>query len=362
MKTFHELNESFPSLLDENGDRKPFERFLNDVRKVDETYNSNYLRSEYNFIHASAAMAARWEQYQEDGDRYYLQYRTAGDDRVRPEHAALEGVTLPMDDSFWEEYFPPNSWGCRCSAVQVRKSKYPKTDHDEAMRLGELATGQDTRGMFHFNPGKQQKAVPDYNPYTIRQCRTCPTARGEGKENLAAFIPQSDLCQACQLVRSCWKKKQDGEPETFETCLTDRGKVRVSSKHGRNEKRENVRIATYLANKHGYEIDLIANPPNELSADSFNKTLGIKQEYKVNATPTKSSIDNLIRKGAKQARDLVLFVDSYISLDDLSSALHDRVNRTNINTVMVVIKGKDRTYSFVEITSKGFKIRQADLE
>lgn len=203
MKTFHELNESFPSLLDENGDRKPFERFLNDVRKVDETYNSNYLRAEYNFIHASAAMAAKWEQYQEDGDRYYLQYRTAGDDRVRPEHAALEGVTLPMDDPFWEEYYPPNGWNCRCTVVQVRKSKYPKTDHDEAMRLGELATGQDTRGMFHFNPGKQQKAIPDYNPYTISQCRTCDVARGDGgKEQLAAFIPQSDLCQACNILRA----------------------------------------------------------------------------------------------------------------------------------------------------------------
>ena len=207
MKTFHELNESFPSLLDENGDRKPFERFLNDVRAVDETYNGNYLRAEYNFIHASASMAAKWEQYQEDGDRYYLQYRTAGDDRVRPEHAALEGVTLPMDDPFWEEYYPPNGWNCRCTVVQVRKSKYPKTDHDEAMRLGELATGQDTRGMFHFNPGKQQKAVPDYNPYTIRQCRQCPTAKGDGKENLAAFIPQNDLCQACQTVRSIHDKK-----------------------------------------------------------------------------------------------------------------------------------------------------------
>ena len=64
MKTFHELNESFPSLLDENGQRKPFERFLNDVRSIDETYNSNYLRSEYNFVHASAAMAAKWEQFQ----------------------------------------------------------------------------------------------------------------------------------------------------------------------------------------------------------------------------------------------------------------------------------------------------------
>ena len=29
LKTFHELNEAFPSLLDENGNRKTFERFLN---------------------------------------------------------------------------------------------------------------------------------------------------------------------------------------------------------------------------------------------------------------------------------------------------------------------------------------------
>lgn len=203
MKTFHELGEAFPSLIDEEGHRKPFERFLNDVRKVDETYNGNYLRSEYNFVHASAAMAAKWEQFQEDGDRYYLQYRTAGDDRVRAEHAALEGVTLPIDDPFWEEYYPPNGWNCRCSVVQVRKSKQPATDHAEAMRLGELATGKDTRQMFHFNAGKQQKAVPDYNPYTIRQCRTCPVAKGDGKTTLAAFIPQSNLCEACQLVRQC---------------------------------------------------------------------------------------------------------------------------------------------------------------
>ena len=35
MKTFHELNEAFPSLLDSNGNRKTFEAFLNDVRKID---------------------------------------------------------------------------------------------------------------------------------------------------------------------------------------------------------------------------------------------------------------------------------------------------------------------------------------
>ena len=44
LKTFHELNEAFPSLLDESGNRKPFERFLNDVQQIDERYNRHYLR------------------------------------------------------------------------------------------------------------------------------------------------------------------------------------------------------------------------------------------------------------------------------------------------------------------------------
>ena len=102
MKAFHELNEAFPSLLDENGNRKTFERFLNDVQTIDKTYNANYLRAEYNFVAGSAEMAARWESFMQDGDRYYLQYRTQRDDKVRPEHAALDRVTLPPSDSFWE--------------------------------------------------------------------------------------------------------------------------------------------------------------------------------------------------------------------------------------------------------------------
>ena len=50
LKTFHELNEAFPSLLDENGNRKSFEQFYNDVQKIDKTYNQNYLHAEYNFV------------------------------------------------------------------------------------------------------------------------------------------------------------------------------------------------------------------------------------------------------------------------------------------------------------------------
>lgn len=205
MKTFHELNEAFPSLLDSNGNRKTFEAFLNDVRKIDDTYNSNYLRAEYNFVQSSAEMAAKWEKFSEDGDRYNLQYRTANDGKVRPEHAALNGVTLPPSDPFWEEYYPPNGWNCRCTVVQVRKSKYPATPHDEAMALGEEALQRDTKGIFHFNPGKENKTVPDYNPYTIRRCRDCDIAKGKIK--LAKFIPENELCAACKYLRTCLEHK-----------------------------------------------------------------------------------------------------------------------------------------------------------
>lgn len=202
IKTFHELNEAFPSLLDENGERKPFERFLNDVQQIDSTYNRAYLNAEYNHAQAAAEMASRWEDFEEDGDDYYLQYRTAGDDKVRPEHAALHGVTLPMSDPFWDEYYPPNGWNCRCTVVQVLKDKYPATDRAEALRRGQEALAKDTKGIFHFNPGKQEKAFPDYNAYTIGQCNDCTR-----KLELAASIAPNQLCQACLIIRAMAKKE-----------------------------------------------------------------------------------------------------------------------------------------------------------
>ena len=202
LKTFHELNEAFPSLLDENGNKKTFEHFLNDVRKIDETYNANYLRAEYNFVQASAEMAAKWEGFMEDGDHYYLQYRTQHDDKVRPEHASLDRVTLPPSDSFWESYYPPNGWNCRCTVVQVLKRKYEPTPHDEAMSLGEDALQTDKKGIFRFNSGKEQKTVPDYNPYTIKRCRDCDIAKGKLDLDRKP-VADNELCAACRLVHKC---------------------------------------------------------------------------------------------------------------------------------------------------------------
>lgn len=264
-KTFHELNEAAALLIDSNGNRKPFEQFLNDVRKIDDTYNRNYLRAEYNFCHSSAQMAAKWDEFQADGDDYNLQYRTAADGRVRPEHAALHGVTLPPSDPFWKTYFPPNGWNCRCNVVQVLRDKYPTTPHDEAMQRGAEATGKDTRGIFRFNPGIERKTFPDYNPYTISRCRDCDIAKGNLK--LAKFIPEHEICQSCKILQKCVADKTKSQ-------------TAIERTHYLHEMRPLLKVKQPMETKDGVTIKVgFSKEGNEhLFSDTFKRSKILQKE------------------------------------------------------------------------------------
>lgn len=170
------------------------------MQKVNNTYNGSYLRTEYNFARQSSLMAARWKHFEKDGDRYNLQYRTAYDDRVRTSHRKLEGITLPPTSKFWNDYFPPNGWNCRCTVVQVRKDKYPESNEREAINLGSQATAGKHQEMFKFNPGKAMTTFPAYNAYTISKCKNC---KYNGTLKLAADIPDNELCGACKIFHQC---------------------------------------------------------------------------------------------------------------------------------------------------------------
>jgi SPP1 gp7 family putative phage head morphogenesis protein len=44
-------------------------------------------------------------------------YHTVGDDRVRPRHRSLEGMTLRYDNPFWSTHYPPWAFNCRCGVT-----------------------------------------------------------------------------------------------------------------------------------------------------------------------------------------------------------------------------------------------------
>lgn len=170
LKAHSQLLEASRLLLDDNGKIKPWETFAKDFEKINSDYNKTYLEAEYQYAIGASLMAGKWADL-DGSDKYNLQYRTAGDNRVRPEHDSLRDITLPKSDPFWNSFYPPNGWRCRCTAVEVLKGKYDESDSGKAIEKGEKATSQiDKEGknkleIFRFNAGKEKVIFPPAHPY-----------------------------------------------------------------------------------------------------------------------------------------------------------------------------------------------------
>lgn len=145
-KTYQELAEMNANLVDENGKIRTFQAFKDEVQKTHQLFNRTHLQAEFQTAKRSAQAARQWEEFQADKDLFpNLIYRTIGDDRVRDEHEPLDGIIKPIDDSFWDTYYPPNGFRCRCTAqpttkaVNNRSMQGAKVDKGFEMNVGKSA-------------------------------------------------------------------------------------------------------------------------------------------------------------------------------------------------------------------------------
>lgn len=158
-KNYQQTREIGAMLHTDNG-IKPFNEFKKEASKVFNTYNENYLKAEYNSAIAQARSASNWMEIEKDVETYgQLQYETAGDGRVRPEHAALDGMIRPVNDKFWDTNYPPNSWNCRCVALQVNGLN--NTD----LRGRQKEINDAVHPLFKFNSGKEKIIFSKTHPY-----------------------------------------------------------------------------------------------------------------------------------------------------------------------------------------------------
>ena len=155
----YQLLTQLNDLLVKDGQVRPYPEYKAEALKLHEDYNVSWLRTEYDTAVATAQMAAKWVTFQEDADKYFLKYTTVGDDRVRPAHAELDGITLPVDHVFWNTHYPPLGWKCRCSVTRVVRSGKQPTSAADLKSL----TGHPPE--FGHNAGKTGVIFPDSHAY-----------------------------------------------------------------------------------------------------------------------------------------------------------------------------------------------------
>jgi SPP1 gp7 family putative phage head morphogenesis protein len=150
--------------ITDKGVKSTWPEFKELAKKVFVEFNQQYLKTEWITAIGQAQMGKEWIEADQKKDVIpYLQYRTQRDGHVRDEHAALDGITLPVGHPFWNNYMPKNGWNCRCFTVSRERAKVTDLSTRD---LSALADEKKFPKVFQMNPGKDGLVFnPKHHPY-----------------------------------------------------------------------------------------------------------------------------------------------------------------------------------------------------
>lgn len=157
-KNYAQMKAMSEALIGEDGKLRSYTQFRQAALEVNNLFVNQWMQAEYNFAVASSQSASQWVRIQATKDILpLLRYKTAGDERVRPEHQDMEDITLPVEHPFWDLYYPPNGWNCRCDVIQL--------DSGAVTPDTKIVYPDKMPAIFRYNPGKTGVAFPPGSPY-----------------------------------------------------------------------------------------------------------------------------------------------------------------------------------------------------
>jgi len=92
--------------------------------------------------------------------RPYWEYDAVNDGKTRPSHRALDGAVYPADHPFWDTYYPPNGFRCRCGVRTLSKRQVEQRGLKVMEEMPERGVDKETGEMFRIHPDRGF----NYNP------------------------------------------------------------------------------------------------------------------------------------------------------------------------------------------------------
>lgn len=324
-KCNREIKEIHQLLAWEDGKAKTWEEFRRDAMRICEKYNQRWLQTEFNQAHAAAKAARKWQDYERNADLYpNLRYIAVQDERTRIPHAELHGYVIPIGHPFWDKYYPPNGWNCRCS---VQPTDDPVQMPPDVPIVPE---------MFQTNVGKTARIFDLSHPYYKDLSQ-------KEKDRYFAFVWQN-IRSAPDILKSWdeylalgteWKKDYfNGNNGGFLATHQDRRKAAGVSKNERMKYEKEEVMCRAFAHA-GYRVIHQAEQPGISSPDILID--GLKADLK--RVSSHNNVVKYARKAIeKQGAECVLF-----QIDSMTEQMRNELNalkRRNIR-VLYFITGEE---------------------
>jgi len=183
-KTFQEVKTIQSFIVNKEGFVRPFNEFKEDALQVYGQYNTAWLEAEFNTAIARSRSGRDWLEAKAGEEATpFLKYFTIGDDLVRKDHVELDGVIQPVNSKYWNKYYPPNGWNCRCKVQRLPASRV-----DQATEITE-ANSPELPVLFNNNPGKTRLIYNGKHPYFTQVPNNF---KGRAKNNFGLPIPENE--------------------------------------------------------------------------------------------------------------------------------------------------------------------------
>jgi SPP1 gp7 family putative phage head morphogenesis protein len=150
-------------------------------------YNTDWLKAEYNTAVGQAQQANQWKRIQDSKETFpTLRYSAVIDSKTSEICRPLDGVTLPVDDPFWNNYAPLNHFNCRCTFEKLDKYESPTITRKDKIDELNKELGESVKPEFRMNSGKDGYIFdPKSHPYF----KVAPKDKPLAKQNFNLPIP-----------------------------------------------------------------------------------------------------------------------------------------------------------------------------
>lgn len=181
-KTYTQVKD-ISSLIVENGKLRDFKSFKKLALEKFDTYNVDYLKTEYETAIGQAQTAVKWMSIDPKA-LPYLQRMAVMDANTSPECQILNGIIARVDDPFWRTRSPLTHFNCRCILTAIDRYSGVLPSNPATINAA-IRDTEHINPLFKGNPGIDKVIFNKSHPYFDIEPKDKPLA----KKNFNLPIP-----------------------------------------------------------------------------------------------------------------------------------------------------------------------------